>query len=532
MATANLSRMLSWARPRFGDKDALVFEQRRWTYSQLDDDVNALAAALLELGVGREDRLAMLAMNLPECLLLALALAKIGAVLVPLNYRLHEEELLYLISHAETIGLASESEYEEAATALASRRPQLRIRLDLSGTMTTGWPTIAELISRHAGARVPDAEMTDGDLQRILYTSGTTSRPKGARLTHGNVNANMNAQVVELELTSSERLLNFAPLYHVGGLDLPGYATWYVGGTMLLTRRFDATTILELIHNEGATGMAMVATMLRMLRTHPDIHRYDTSSVRWMVFGQVTPGLFAETHELFPNARLIEGYGLTETVNGLTYLDEAHMFTKPGSVGRALHGVDLRVVDEHDQPVPAGAEGEIIVRGPKVCDGYLADDEATATAFRGGWFHTGDIGRFDEDGYLYIVDRLKDMIRSGGENIASPEIETVLADIGGIHEAAVVGAPHPKWLEVPVAFLVALPGRSIDPVAVIEHCRSRLARFKVPAAIYELPELPHNPSGKVLKRDLRQMLDDLTPVWHADGMAAEAAGSVPVADAQ
>jgi fatty-acyl-CoA synthase len=519
MATANLSRMLDWARYRFGDKDALVFEGRRWTYAELDHDVNAMAAGLLAMGVGREDRLAMLSMNLPECLIVALALAKIGAVLLPLNYRLHVEELEYLLNHSGAIGLATEPEYEAVSVRLVARNPALRHRLALTDGMDPAWTPVPGLIAKHAGTRVPDAEMQDNDLQRILYTSGTTSRPKGARITHGNVNANMNAQVVDLGLTSAERLLNFAPLYHVGGLDLPGYATWYVGGTMLLTRRFDPESILDLISNEHATGMAMVATMLRMLRAHPGIENYDTTSVRWMVFGQVNVGLFDETRELFPNARLIEGYGLTETVNGLSYLDQAHMFSKPGSVGRPLHGVDLRVVDDDDVPVPAGERGEIVARGPKVCDGYLSDPEATAQAFRGGWFHTGDIGMFDEDGYLYIVDRKKDMIRSGGENIASAEIERVLSDIPGVHEAAVVGAPHPKWLEVPVAFMVSAPGRTLDAEAVIEHCRGELGRFKTPAAIYEMDELPHNPSGKVLKRELREMLDDLVPAWAAQATA-------------
>ena len=514
MATANLSRLLDWARHRFGDREALVFEEQVWTYAELDRDVNALAAELRELGVGRGTRIAVLAMNRPEYLLLALALAKVGAVMVPLNYRLHEEELAYLLDHAGAVGLASEGDYAETAGRLVARLPRLAVRLSLDGAVP-GWTSVPAAVAARRGARVPDAELEDGDLQRILYTSGTTSRPKGARITHGNCNANMNAQVVELGLTSADRLLVFAPLYHVGGLDVPGYAVWYAGGTIVLMRRFDARRVMQTIAEQRTTGMAMVATMVHQIRRLPDRLAFDTSSVRWLIFSQVTPALYHETREAFPGALLIEGYGLTECCNGVTYLDHAHMLTKTGSAGRPLHGVDVRVVDGTGRELEPGRAGEIVVRGPKVCDGYLDDPEATARAFRDGWFHTGDVGRLDEDGYLYVLDRLKDMIRSGGENVASSEIEAVVYEVEGVHEAAVVGMPHPDWVEVPAVFVVAAPGARLDPEAVVAHCRSRLGGFKVPKAVYAVDELPRNPSGKVLKRELRDRLAELEPAWSA-----------------
>jgi acyl-CoA synthetase (AMP-forming)/AMP-acid ligase II len=512
--TANLSRILDWARHRFADKDALIFEDRRWTYAELDHDVNALAAGLLAEGVGRGDRVAVLAMNLPEYLILGLALAKVGAVMVPLNHRLHEEELTDILDRSGAIGLASETEFAGTADALAARIPRLRVLLGLDA-MGERWTGVAELIAAHRGGRVPDAHVEDGDLQRILYTSGTTSRPKGVRLTHGNVRANMNAQVVELALTHQDRILNFAPLYHVGGLDIPGYATWYVGATMVLMRRFDARSILDTIEAERITGMVMVATMLQMIRRVEPERARGTGSVRWMIFSQVTPALFRDTLATFPGTALIEAYGMTETCNGVTYLDMAHMLSKQGSVGRPVHGVDVRVVDEDGQELPPGEAGEIVVRGAKVCDGYLDDPEANARAFRGGWFHTGDVGRFDEDGYLYVVDRLKDMIRSGGENIAGAEIEAVLCDYPGVHQAAVVGIAHPTWVEVPAAVLVADPG--LDTAGLLEFCGSRLGRFKVPKAVYLVEELPSNPSGKILKRELRAGLAQLEACWVESG---------------
>ena len=523
--TANLSRMLDWGRYRFADHDALVFEDRRWTYRQLDHDVNALAAGLLAEGLSPGDRVAVLAMNLPEYLLLGLSLAKIGAVMVPLNYRLHDSELRYLLGHADVVGLASEPAYQEVASALVSALPRVRHAIALE-PMGDGWSSVADLVSEHAGERVPDAETRDSDLQRVLYTSGTTSRPKGARLTHGNVNANMNAQVVELGLTSDDRILNFAPLYHVGGLDIPGYATWYVGATMVLMRRFDASSVLEMIQRERITGMVMVATMLHLIRREKSNVAWDTSSVRWMIFSQVTQTLFAETRKTFPTAALIEGYGMTETCNGLTYLDMAHMESKQGSAGRPVPGVDLRIVDTDDRVLGVDEVGEIVVRGAKVCDGYLDDPVATAAAFRGGWFHTGDVGRIDQDGYLYILDRLKDMIRSGGENIASSSIEAVVYEAPGVLEAAVIGVPHATWVEVPAVFVVVEP--EFDPADLISHCQTRLGRFKMPKAVYVVDELPRNPSGKILKRDLRGQTGSVRPAWvdprDVEAMAGEPHG--------
>lgn len=511
--TANLSRILEWARYRFSDREALVYEDRSWTYRELDVDVNALAAGLAGRGVGSGDRVALYALNSPEYLLLALALAKLGAVMIPLNYRLHEEELAWLLEHAGATTLASEPELAEVAARLAERNPRLVLRLALVPGMDDGWLDVRSLVAAHRGERVPDAELADGDLQRVLYTSGTTSRPKGARITHGNCNANMSAQVVELELTGADRVLVFAPLYHVGGLDVPGYAVWYAGGTIVLMRRFDPPSILKITDEQRITGMVMVATMVHLIRAEPDRSRYDTGSVKWLIFSQVTPALYRETRGVFPRARLVEGYGMTETCNGITYLDAAHMESKLGTAGRPLHGIDVRIVDENDVELPPEEIGEIVVRGPKVCDGYLDDPEATAEAFRNGWFHTGDIGKLDEDGYLTILDRLKDMIRSGGENIASSEIEAVVYELSFVHEAAVIGVPHPSWVEVPAVFVVPVADEVVDGGAIVAHCRANLGGFKVPKAVYVIDELPRNPSGKVLKRDLRDNLSDYEPVW-------------------
>nr|BFE57687.1 long-chain fatty acid--CoA ligase [Dactylosporangium thailandense] len=509
MTTANIAAMLAGNARRFAAEDALVFEGRRWTHAQLDADVNALAAGLLGLDVRRGSRVAIIANNVPEFLILSLALSKIGAVFVPLNYRLTAGELAHLLGHARVQAVATVPEFAALTAAACASLPGVgRFALE---PIDAGWTDLRALTALHSGARVPDAELGDDALQRIIYTSGTTSLPKGVMLTHGNVNMNMHAQIVELGLRAGDRILNFAPLYHVGGTDLPGYGIWHVGGCMVLQRRFDPAAVLRAIESERITGMVMAATMLDMVRRASESEAADLSSVRWIIYSQVTTALFGVARGLFPNARLIEGYGLTETCSGLTYLDAAHMESKQGSVGIPVPWVQVRVVDAADNDVPVGVDGEVVARGPKVSPGYLDDPDATATAFRDGWFHTGDVGCFDEDGYLYIRDRLKDMIRSGGENMSSAEIENVLADHPLVLAASVVGAPDPKWQEVPVAFVIGRPG--LTPEALIAHARERLGRFKVPKEIYIVEEFPTNPSGKVLKRTLRDLRPSMTPDW-------------------
>ncbi|MBS4752160.1 AMP-binding protein [Nocardioides sp. zg-ZUI104] len=509
MSTANLARVVGGNAVRFAERTALVFAERRWTYAELDRDVSALAAGLREDGVGRGTRVAVVADNVPEFLLLAMALSRLGAVLVPLNYRLTAAELAHLLGHAQVQAVATVPEFAALTAEAAAALPGVR-RYGLE-EIDEGWASIPRMVEAHRGAVVADVALGDDDVARIVYTSGTTSLPKGVLLTHGNVRANMHAQVVELGLRPSDRILNFAPLYHVGGTDLPGFAIWHVGGTMVLQRRVQPHAILAAIEDEGITGMVLAATMLDMVRRAAEERSADLRSVRWLIFSQVTPALFRVARELFGHARLIEGYGLTETCSGLTYLDEAHMETKQGSVGLPVAWVDVRVVDPSGADVPPGVEGEVVARGPKVSPGYLDDPAATAAAFRDGWFHTGDIGVRDADGYLYIRDRIKDMIRSGGENMASAEIENVLADHPDVLSVAVVGAPDPRWQEVPVAFVVGRPG--LDPADLVASADGRLGRFKLPKAVYVVDELPTNPSGKVLKRDLRERLAGLEPDW-------------------
>jgi acyl-CoA synthetase (AMP-forming)/AMP-acid ligase II len=253
------------------------------------------------------------------------------------------------------------------------------------------------------------------------------------------------------------------------------------------------------------TNLWLAPVMVNAVLQTEGIERYDLSSVRVLVDGgeKMPLQLIERVLSTFPNAWFADAYGLTETVSGDTFLDKGRLTEKLGSVGKPVLHTEVRIVDELDGPVPAGVHGEIVVRGPKVCKGYWGDEEATALAFRGGWFHTGDVGYLDEDGYLYVVDRLKDVIISGGENIASLEVERVIYDHEDVVEAAVVGSPDPRWNEVPVAYVVVRSGAARDAEALARFCADRLAKFKTPKAFRFVDELPRNPSGKVLKRELR-----------------------------
>ena len=365
------------------------------------------------------------------------------------------------------------------------------------------WTEFAVLAAATPATRV---EAGGDAVHRLMYTSGTTGRPKGVMITHANLAWKNVAHVTELGVTHADVGLACGPLYHVGALDLVTTTLMSVGATTILHRTFDAAHVVDEIERSGVTVVWMAPAMLRAVLDEPDIGERDLSSLRLIIAGgEKLPIPFIDRLErAFPNVWLADAYGLTETVSGDTFLDRASTRTKLGSVGRPCVYLDLEIWDDDGRPVPPGERGEVVLRGPKVFAGYWRDPDATAAAFAGGWFHTGDIGVKDSDGYVYIVDRLKDMIISGGENIAGSEVERVLDEHPGVLEVAVVGRPHERWGEVPVAHVVARPGTSPSADELIEHCRGQLAKFKVPAAVEFLDALPRNPSGKVLKRELRE----------------------------
>ena len=344
------------------------------------------------------------------------------------------------------------------------------------------------------------------DIHRLMYTSGTTGRPKGVMLTHANLAWKNYAHIAEFGFTAADIGLACGPLYHVGALDLVTTTMIAVGATTIIHRVFDAERVVDEIERSRVTSVWAAPAMVRAILDVEGIEQRDLSSVRVIIAGgEKMPMPYIERlRRIFPSAWFADAYGLTETVSGDTFLDRESTLSKLGSVGRPCQYLELDIWDEHGTSLPSGERGEVVLRGPKVFKGYWRDPDATSAAFAGGWFHTGDIGVEDDDGYLYIVDRLKDMIVSGGENIASSEVERVLYENASVLEAAVVGRPDDRWGEVPVAYVVlSSPAATTTPEELIEHCRRQLARFKVPKQVVLVDALPRNPSGKVLKRELR-----------------------------
>ncbi len=425
---------------------------------------------------------------------------------MPLNWRLAAPELQYILDHSQARALVCDEALLELGGEAVKDRDDL-VRIAISGTGHDGWLRFADLSAPTAAPAVRTAVAGD-DIHRLMYTSGTTGRPKGVMLTYANLAWKNYAHVTEFGFGSTDIGLACGPLYHVGALDLITTTMIAVGATTIIHRTFDAARVVDEIERSRVTAVWLAPAMVRAIVDLPGVDQRDLSSVRVLIGGgEKMPIPFIDRIQtVFPAAWFADAYGLTETVSGDTFLDRASIRTKLGSVGKPCLYLDLDIWDEQGNPVATDETGEIVLRGPKVFAGYWRDPDATGTAFAGGWFHTGDIGRRDADGYVFIVDRLKDMILSGGENIASSEVERVLYQHEAVVETAVVGRRDEKWGEVPVAFVVVNPAMTTTPEELIEHCRPQLARFKVPKAVVFIDALPRNPSGKVLKRELRDQL--------------------------
>lgn len=498
----NLARSLDRNADRFPDTDAVLFLDARLTHRELLERVSALAAAFAEAGVTKGDIVAVLLGNRPEFLETVLAVNRIGAAFLPLNVRLAEPELEYIVRHAGAVAIVTEPAFAAPVAAIGER-------------MTSPWTVVTvgegelsyeELLAGQRGAVVPAAEVGEADLHRLMYSSGTTAHPKGVPITYGNFYWKTIAQVAEFGITAADRTAMVGPMYHVGAFDLPGIGTWWVSGSLVILPRFDVPELLAAIERDKPTNVWLAPAMVNAILQAPELGGFDTSSIRFIIGGgeKMPVVLIERLLSAFPNARFADAYGLTETVSGDTFNDRAHTLSKIGSVGKPVLNLDLKVLGADGTEAGVGEPGEVLLRGPKVVSGYWNNPEATAAAFTpDGWFRTGDIGHLDQDGYLYIDDRKKDMIVSGGENVASSEVERVLYEHDAVLEAAVVGMPDPKWGEVPRAFIVVKPGRDVEAAALIAHCRVRLAGFKTPKDIVFLDVLPRTPSGKVLKRRLR-----------------------------
>jgi fatty-acyl-CoA synthase len=485
---------------RTPDKALASFGSDVVTYQGMADWAAALAGGLQARGVGPGDVVGLLSYNSNEFLATIFAANHLGAIAMPVNWRLAAPELRFILEHSEAKAFVCDEALLDLAND-ATKGMEALVRIAVAAEAVAGWERFADLASE-TPARV---EVAGDDIHRLMYTSGTTGRPKGVMLSHANLAWKNYAHVAEFGFTAADVGLACGPLYHVGALDLVTTTMIAVGATTIVHKVFDAELVVDEIERSGVTLIWAAPAMVRAILDVPGIETRDLSSVRVLIAGgEKMPIPFIERlRTIFPSAWFADAYGLTETVSGDTFLDRDSTISKLGSVGRPCLYLDLDIWNEDGASMPPGERGEVVLRGPKVFQGYWRDPDATAKAFAGGWFHTGDVGVRDEDGYVFIVDRLKDMIVSGGENIASSEVERVLYEHDAVVECAVVGRPDDRWGEVPVAYVVARDGMSPSADELIEHCRRQLAKFKVPKDVSFIDALPRNPSGKVLKRELR-----------------------------
>ncbi|MGV0714546.1 long-chain fatty acid--CoA ligase [Mycolicibacterium sp. XJ662] len=488
-----------------GDRIALIDGDARLTYAEFDRRTDQLARALHEAGVRHGDRVAGLLLNSAAFLETLFATAKLGAVFVPINFRLAAPEVSFLLADSGAEVFVWSAQLSALArAALGGDGVQVRTRLVVGGAPADGEDDFERLLAS-GDPRPPATEVAPGDVCCLMYTSGTTGRPKGAMLTHANLLWNVvNTLSADRGIRITDRTVTVAPMFHIGGLGVHTLPLLYMGGTTAILSAFDPEQTLATMARERVTVQFLVPSMWAALMTVPGFENYDLSALELAVSGGAPCPLPVLEYFLGKGVPFQEGFGMTETSPGATILDADHVKEKAGSIGRPVFHLHARVVDGDDHDVPVGEVGELVLRGPNIFAGYWGLPEATAEAFRGGWFHTGDLGRMDAEGFITLVDRKKDMIISGGENIYPIEVEQVLYRHPAVREVAVVGVAHAKWGETPVAVVALNDDVQVTEAELIGYARERLAHFKCPTRVEFVAELPRNATGKVLKTTLRR----------------------------
>jgi acyl-CoA synthetase (AMP-forming)/AMP-acid ligase II len=475
---------------RAPDAPALACEGERRTFGELEQRSDRLAGALAARGVGPGDQVAMLQYNGVEFVEAFLAIQKLGACAVPVNFRLSREEVDYVLA--------------DSGARLVIADPELAPRAGAVEALVVG-PEYEEALADAPSGR-PAHELSGDDLAFLMYTSGTTGRPKGAMLSHQNLVVNTTNWLYEVGARPDDVWLSGLPLFHIGGLN--GILPFLHLGALAVIEPsggFDPGLSIARLAEHDVSMCFFVPTQWQEICSHPAVGTVDSERLRKAMWGASqaplpTLELLAAT---FPAVEIVNAFGQTEMSSNTCFLRGEDAIRKMGSVGRPALGVEARIVDEGGADVAPGEVGEIVYRGPTVMQGYHGKPEATAEAFAGGWFHSGDLVREDDEGFIYVVDRLKDMLISGGENVYPAEVERALIEHPAVAEVAVVGVPHERWVETPLAVVVIEPGTEVEAEELIEYCRERLAGYKKPSAIVFVTDLPRNAAGKVLKRDLR-----------------------------
>jgi len=510
-------RFLRYAEQQFPRKLAIVCDHVRLTYAEFAERTRRLAGAIRKAGIKPGDRVAFLSGNCHRLLEAYYGVLEAGAVLLPLNIRLAPLELAFILNDSGAKLLFLESQFLETANCFRSSVSGIQKYILLDGEPQANWLSPQNYEEHLAAATPYRAEVKDFDedsLAELFYTSGTSANPKGVMLTHRNVY--LHALNVAINFNSSRDTveLHTIPLFHANGWGV-AHSLTYVGATHVMIHRFDPVEVFRLIQKERVQACSLVPTMATALVNCPERQKYDLSSLQRINLGGAasSPTLIKEVEEKFSCA-CFSGYGLTETAPVLTtsqpkpgtQWEGKERYARQAMTGYAVPGVEIRVVDVEGRDVPHDGQsiGEVVARSDGVMEGYWQQPEATAQVMRGGWFHTGDMATMNEDGYILIVDRAKDIIVSGGENISSLELEKTLVAHPSVYEVAVIPVPDPRWGEVPKALVVLKPECQATEQELLDFCRSRIAHYKCPRSVEFLSSLPKTGTGKILKKDLRK----------------------------
>ncbi len=505
----------------FPKKRAIVCGGDRWTYQEFYERINRLSHCLKDWGVRKEDKVAILQPNCHTFLETYYAVAQMGAISVPINIRLSSGEIAFILQDSESKVLVVDPMFQDKIDAIRGKMPKIekilwtgkqsgeKDRLDLNYEAS---------LSQAGSEEFPRPLLSDEDTAQIYYTSGTTGRPKGVMLSHKNVTVHALGTIAEIHLTDKDVWIHVAPLFHLAD----AWATWavtWVGGTHVIVREFSPKVVLEAIEKERVTLTNLIPTMLNLMVNDPDVGKYDYRSLRVLLSGgaPIAPEVVRKIVETF-KCDYVQTYGMTETSPYLTLsILKEHLERLPyedrlrfkSKTGREFVGVELKVVNDQGMEIKKDEQevGEIIVRGDIVTKGYWKLPEETAKSIRDGWLYTGDMAVMDEEGYVTIVDRKKDMILTGGENVYSTEVENVLYMHPAILECAVVGVPDAKWGEAVKGIVVLKPGQNATEQEIIQFCKERMAHYKAPKSIDFIEGLPRTGSGKIHKKGLRD------PYW-------------------
>ena len=469
---------------------------RKLSYADLDARIGRLTAALAARGIAKGDRIALLATNCAEYFELQFACGRLGAIMLPLNWRLTVPELEYILGDSSPRLLIHDKGFAAQAAALSPDR------LEIDHDRPDG---AYERALAEAGPVPPPVPLTHDDIGMVMYTSGTTGHPKGAIITHGMVFWNCVNLGIPALITPETVQLVVLPLFHTGGLNCYANPVLHAGGSILIMRNFDPGAALDCLSDPalGITHFFAVPAPYQFMMQHPKFADADLSRLRIAGVGGAPCALAILETWTARGVPLVQGWGMTETSPAGTMLDAADAIRKLGSAGKAMMHTSIRVVDDEGRDVPAGGIGELLIKGPNITPGYWNNPAATERSFTDGWLHTGDAARLDEEGFVYIVDRWKDMYISGGENVYPAEVENVLFQLPAVADAAIIGVPSERWGEVGMAIIVRKPELDLAEGDVIRHCLARLAKFKVPQSVAFVDALPRNATGKVLKRELR-----------------------------